>query len=53
MTSITIRKVSTEKEELLNREVIKLKGLPSKIKFPIREEDAQDLPSFAGNVITW
>ena len=52
MTSITTRKVSTEKEELLNREVVKLKGLPSKIKFPIRE-DAQDLPSFAGNVIAW
>lgn len=52
MTSITIRKVSTENEELLNREVIKLKGLPSEIKFPIRE-DAQDLPSFAGNVVAW
>ena len=53
MTNITIRQVSTEKEELLNTEVKKWNALPSKItKFPIRE-DTQDLQSFAGNVVAW
>lgn len=45
-----MRRVSAEKERLLNRRVKELNGLASKTKFPVRE-DIQDLQSFARNAI--
>ena len=47
-----MREISAEKEELLNRGVQKLNGLPSKKKFPVRK-NTQDLQSFARNGVAW
>lgn len=53
MNNITMREISAEKEELLNRRVQKLNGLPSKKKkFPIRK-NTQDLQYFARNGVAW